>query len=116
MVGSITQPLTLKIGNDFNCSQYTSVIASSANLYAYPNPFGTKVMLSITGINAPVLKVKVLDVTGKLVDAFDYTTTGGSTSNINWSPIDRGVTLNQGIYFVEVSANNQVVRTKIIKY
>ncbi len=116
LVGSITQPLTLKTGNDFNCSQYTSVIASSANLYAYPNPFGTKVMLSITGINAPVLKVKVVDVTGKLVDAFDYTTTGGSTSNINWSPIDRGITLNQGIYFVEVSANNQVVRTKIIKY
>jgi hypothetical protein len=116
LVGSITQPLTLKAGSDFNCNQYTSAVASSANLYAYPNPFGTKIMLSITGITAPVLKVKVVDVTGKLVDAFDYTTTGGSTSNINWSPIDRGVTLNQGIYFVEVSTNNQVVRTKIIKY
>jgi hypothetical protein len=116
LVGSITQPLTLKVGPDFNCNQYTTAIASSASLYAYPNPFGTKVMFSVTGINAPKLKVRVIDVAGKVVDVFDYISSGSGTANIDWTPTDRGVTLNQGIYFVEVSANNQVARTKIIKY
>lgn len=116
LVGSITQPLTLKVGADFNCNQYTTAIASSASLYAYPNPFGTKVMFSVTGINAPKLKVRVIDVAGKVVDVFDYISSGSGTANIDWTPTDRGVTLNQGIYFVEVSANNQVARTKIIKY
>jgi predicted amidophosphoribosyltransferase len=66
---------------------------------------------------AETLNVKILDVTGKLVDAFDYKNVGKSNSvNINWNAESRGVEVRSGLYFVEVRSNGNVVRTKLVKY
>jgi hypothetical protein len=61
--------------------------------------------------------VKVLDVTGKLVDAFEYKNVGKSNSvNMNWNAESRGLEVKSGLYFVEIRSNGNVVRTKLVKY
>ncbi len=115
LIGSLTQPQALSIGGNFKCNDFVTAKVSGLQIFAHPNPFSTSVVLNVQGFTAAKLKVKVLDVTGKLIDAFEYDTQGESNSNINWNPLDRGVKVNQGFYFVEVEGNSQVVRTKIIK-
>lgn len=115
LIGSLTQPQALSIGGNFKCNDFVTAKVSGLQIFAHPNPFNTSVVLNVQGFTAAKLNIKVLDVTGKLVDAFEYETHGESNCNINWKPTDRGVEVNQGFYFVEVEGNNQTVRTKIIK-
>jgi hypothetical protein len=116
LVGTISQPHSLTTVSNFNCNDFASTKVSGLQIFAHPNPFNHNVVVNVQGLNAAKLKVKVLDVTGKLIDAFEHNTLNQVNTDINWNPEERGITLKQGFYFVEVEGNNQTLRTKIIKY
>jgi hypothetical protein len=116
VVGSITDPFTLGVGNTFNCNKFTNVTTSAMSAFAYPNPFKSNTRITVNGFKGEQLQVKVMDVTGKLVDEFSQQVNGNTTVNIDWNPADRNVSIDGGIYFVEITAANGSIRTKVIKY
>jgi hypothetical protein len=116
LVGSISSPFNLKVSTTFNCNDFSSNLTNGLNVFVYPNPFSTNIVLNVQGINSPKVQVNVVDITGKAVDNFEQSTLGNTNINIDWNPADRGVSLKQGAYFIEVLAGDQVVRAKVIKY
>ncbi|MES2689956.1 MAG: LamG-like jellyroll fold domain-containing protein, partial [Bacteroidota bacterium] len=116
LIGNLSAPQVLKNAGSFNCTNYTQNLTNSLNVFVYPNPFNTNVILNVQGFKAGSLQVKIVDIAGKVVDLFNFNTEGNTTSNIDWNPEHRGLSIKQGIYFVEIGSGAQVVRTKIIKY
>ena len=114
--GEIKAPVLLKTTPSFNCNDFGSNSSNQASIYVYPNPFSTKIIINVQGISGPKLDLKVFDITGKQVDAFDYNTLGNTNNYIEWNPTDKGIKIQQGIYFVEVSAGDNILRSKILKY
>lgn len=116
LVGSLASPYTLKVSSSFNCNDFTPNLTNGLNVFVYPNPFSSNIVLNIQGIDATKVQIRVFDITGKLVDVFEQSTLGNTAVNIDWNPSDRGVSLKQGAYFIEVLAGDQVVRAKVLKY
>jgi hypothetical protein len=86
-------------------------------MFAFPNPYKKEVFLNVQGNLSNILNIKIFDVTGKLIDAFEYKNTGSNRSvNIEWNADLRGKQVHSGLYFVEVTSDENVVRTKLIKY
>jgi hypothetical protein len=73
-------------------------------LRLYPNPFGRVLRLSSPGANR--LQARIYDVTGQLVDQIS----GHST--LEWRPLP---IVPDGIYFVELRADGQSIRHKVVK-
>ena len=115
VLGNLKQPLVLNPTGSFNCKNFTNIVTSKISLFAYPNPFTNSITLSINGVMDPTVEINIYDVTGKLLDHFTSFTNGTSTNNIEWNPATRGIMAGPGFYFVEVSNNNELIRTKIIK-
>lgn len=116
LVGSIPSPFALKTSGSFNCDDFNTSLSNGLNVFVYPNPFSSNIVLNIQGINASKVQVQIVDITGKAVDNFEQLTLGNNAINIDWNPSDRGITLNQGAYFIEVLAGDQVVRAKVLKF
>lgn len=116
LTGNLNAPLTLKNTGSFSCNEFAKNAASSLNMFVYPNPFSRSITFSVQGFRSTSLNVKVVGITGKLVDEFDYSTESGTGTNIEWNPAGKGLNLQQGIYFIEVSDGSETVRSKIIKY
>ncbi len=114
--GEIKAPVLLKTSSSFNCNEFGLNTSNQASIYVYPNPFNTKIVINVQGISGPKLDVKVFDITGKQVDAFDFITLGNTNNYIEWNPLDKGIRIQQGIYFVEVSSGDNILRSKILKY
>ncbi len=114
--GEIKAPVLLKTSSSFNCNDFGLNQSNQASIYVYPNPFSTKIIINVQGLTSPKLEVKVFDLTGKQVDAFDYNTLGNTNNYIEWNPTDKGIRIQQGIYFVEVSSGDNILRSKILKY
>ena len=114
--GEIKAPVLLKTSSSFNCNDFGLNQSNQASIYVYPNPFSTKIVINVQGLTGPKLEVKVFDLTGKQVDTFDYNTLGNTNNYIEWNPTDKGIKVQQGIYFVEVSAGDNILRSKILKY
>lgn len=117
LIGSLVTPYQTQTTTTIKCEDYYTGAVSNISMYAFPNPYNKEVQFNIQGSLAETLYVKILDVTGKLVDAFDYKNVGKSNSvNMNWNAESRGVEVRSGLYFVEVRSNGNVVRTKLVKY
>jgi hypothetical protein len=117
LIGSLVTPYQTQTTTTLKCEDYYTGAVSNISMYAFPNPYNKEVQFNIQGSLAETLNVKILDVTGKLVDAFDFKNVGKSNSvNINWNAESRGVEVRSGLYFVEVRSNGNVVRTKLVKY
>ncbi|MFA9212672.1 MAG: T9SS type A sorting domain-containing protein, partial [Candidatus Methylacidiphilales bacterium] len=116
LVGSIPSPFALKTSGSFNCNDFNTSLSNGLNVFVYPNPFSSNIVLNIQGINASKVQVQIVDITGKAVDNFEQLTLGNNAINIDWNPSDRGITLKQGAYFIEVLAGDQVVRAKVLKF
>lgn len=117
LVGDLMTPQTLKNTGSFDCNTFTKQnVASGLNLFVFPNPFNTSVMLNVEGLKAGNLDVKIVDIAGKTVDAFGFDAQGNSTANIEWNPEKRGVSIKPGVYFAEIRTGSQTLRTKVIKY
>lgn len=117
LIGSLATPYQTQTTTTVKCEDYYSGAVSNISMYAFPNPYNKEVQFNVQGTLAETLNVKILDVTGKLVDAFDYKNVGKSNSvNMNWNAESRGIEVRSGLYFVEVRSNGNVVRTKLVKY
>lgn len=69
----------------------------------------------VQGTLAEKLNEKVLAVTGKLGDFVDYINIGNSNSAvINWQAQSRVLVMRNGLPFVEIRSNSNVVRTKLV--
>lgn len=84
---------------------------NSLNLSMYPNPTATSSVLEFISPASTKAFVNVYDVTGRLVDAEVIETISGSTSKV---VINKNNNLKQGIYFINLSINNQQVTKKLI--
>jgi hypothetical protein len=117
LVGSLSSPYQTQTTTTVKCEDYYSGAVSNISMYAFPNPYNKEVQFNVQGTLAETINVKVLDVTGKLVDAFEYKNVGKSNAvNMNWNAESRGVVVRSGLYFVEIRSNGNVVRTKLVKY
>ncbi len=117
LIGSLVTPYQTQTTTTLKCEDFYTGAVSNISMYAFPNPYNKEVQFNIQGSLAETLNVKILDVTGKLVDAFDFKNVGKSNSvNIYWNAESRGVEVRSGLYFVEVRSNGNVVRTKLVKY
>lgn len=84
---------------------------NSLNLSMYPNPTTTSSVLEFISPASTKAFVNVYDVTGRLVDAEVIETISGSTSKV---VINKNNNLKQGIYFINLTINNQQVTKKLI--
>lgn len=116
VAGTIDNPVTLGVSPSFSCNKFSSSVASSLSAFVYPNPFKGTTRISVNGFKGDVITVKVFDITGKLLDTFTQNVNGSTTANIDWTPQDRNVSIDAGVYFIEVSTQNGTVRTKVVKY
>ena len=72
----------------------------------YPNPFNTEINIQIK--NATDIEVNVTDVTGKMLDHYTFK---------NQSLIQLTNNYDKGVYFVNVFANGELVKTqKLVKF
>lgn len=117
LIGSIANPYQMHSVTNIKCEDYFDGVIGSINLYAYPNPYNKEVYLNLQGELSDKIGVKVFDITGKLIDDFEYKNLNKSSSvSIEWNASDRGIDMRSGIYFVEVTSNGNLVRTKLVKY
>ena len=117
LVGSIATPYQMHSVTNVKCEDYYDGVVGSMNLYAYPNPYNKEVYLILQGNLSDIIGIKIFDITGKLIDEFEYKNSSKSGSiSIEWNAADRGRDVKSGIYFVEVMSNGNLVRTKLVKY
>jgi hypothetical protein len=117
LIGSIATPYQMHSVTNIKCEDYFDGVIGSINLYAYPNPYNKEVYLNLQGELSDKIGVKVFDITGKLIDDFEYKNLNKSSSvSIEWNASNRGIDIRSGIYFVEVTSNGNLVRTKLVKY
>jgi hypothetical protein len=117
LIGTLSMPYHMQTVSAVKCEDYYNGMASSFSLFAYPNPYKKEVHLNVQGALSEKLSVKVFDLTGKVIDEFEYKNVGSSSSvNIEWNADLRGKQVQSGLYFVEVVSDGNVVRTKLIKY
>jgi len=88
-----------KFTNNLSNEQFTS-----AKFKVYPNPSSSFVTISSEGFDA--FKLKVTDVTGKLIATKEFT---GAENTLDIS------SYNTGVYFFEINSNNKSETIKIIK-
>lgn len=77
---------------------------TALNFNFYPNPFNTSLTIKVE--NEAVVKIKILDVSGKIVFENEFTEMQ-STLDLN--------ALQSGIYFLEISSDNKKSLKKLIK-
>ncbi len=117
LLGTLVMPFQTQTTSDVKCEDYYNGVTGNFSMFAFPNPYKKEVYLNVQGNLSEKLSVKVFDVTGKLIDDFEYKNTGLSNSvNIEWNAEARGKQVHSGLYFVEVTSGGNVVRTKLIKY
>ncbi|CAL1518078.1 fibronectin type III domain-containing protein [Chitinophaga sp. MM2321] len=92
----------------------TQLMIKEPVINAYPNPFQSFVYLSLdeTPKNAKMI-VKLFDTQGRLLFAKVLGNTGGGASN---ERLDFGPNLIKGVYFLQIMANDKMVKTiKLIR-
>lgn len=85
----------------------TEEAAGELAVKAFPNPTTSSFNLSISGGNGKPVSVRVVDITGRMVQGFERVASGSRlTVGQNWKP---------GSYFIEVNGGDQRKVVKVIK-
>ncbi|MBL8026074.1 MAG: T9SS type A sorting domain-containing protein [Fibrobacteres bacterium] len=84
-------------------------VAADPNISIVPNPFNPTTKITVVGIGTVMPEVKIFDISGKLVKAFNSRIAGSQHTYI-WN----AATNNSGTYFVKVSAGRNVLYKKVI--
>ena len=91
-----------------------TVIESKAednlDMLVYPNPFNDELFVSIKDGSGDISSVELFDLTGKSLFYQDVNTSLGNRVKLSGAE-----NLGAGIYFLQITVNNQVVKQKIIK-
>ncbi|MEP7195688.1 MAG: M4 family metallopeptidase [Saprospiraceae bacterium] len=88
----------------------TKDLVSINKLEVYPNPFDSKINISINGSKSGLVKLSLLNSFGQIINSESLQIHEGTTNHemeLN--------ELNQGIYFIKISNNEGSVTAKIIK-
>jgi hypothetical protein len=89
-------------------SNVTAVrLTQSLQVTAWPNPFQSSVMISITTDKPTTLKIKVVDITGKLIRQTTHTV-GKGTTQVALKDFDK---LSSGIYLLEMTDEKTATTT-----
>ncbi|MBE0431833.1 VCBS repeat-containing protein [candidate division WOR-3 bacterium] len=103
-------------GTDFIGYDTVRVIGvPSADVACRPNPFKTKTTISVVRAEGEKVRIKIYDVSGKLVRTFDQTQCRDGTQSVEWDRTDNsGRRVAAGIYLYHVEGIGSVSRQKII--
>ncbi len=78
----------------------------------YPNPFSDKISIEFKNFNKRVLKARIIDISGKIVFSQEKTISSESVS----PTIINTKTLKPGLYFIQLSDENEILYSgKIVK-
>ena len=108
------QQLGFGIPDYFLANSILTVIESKAednlDMLVYPNPFNDELFVSIKDGSDDISSVELFDLTGKSLFYKDVNTSQGNRVKLSGAE-----SLGAGIYFLQITVNNQVVKQKIIK-
>ena len=80
-----------------------------------PNPFGNATEIELTLPDRVPVRVRVLDVSGRLVRTIGAETLGAGTHRVEWDGRDdRGVLAAAGVYFMRVQAGGDRASVKCL--
>lgn len=111
-----------RFGNNSNSSSlglaksdnFISTFFPKNKTYNWPNPvYGNETFIRTYVNEDSQVKVKVFDLSGDLVDEFEFQASGGLDTDYSWNVAD----IQSGAYFahIEVKSNSGKSETKIIK-
>lgn len=87
----------------------------SADIACHPNPFKTKTTISIARADRENVRIKIYDVSGKLVRTFDRTQWQDGAQSVEWDRTDNaGRKVSAGVYLFRVEGTGSVATQKII--
>lgn len=83
-------------------------LEKSNTVHIFPNPFNEIINVQLNDINNSAIQIQIVDVTGKLVDKFNFT---------NENNIQLQNTYKKGIYFINIYENGSLVKSqKLVKF
>ena len=77
----------------------------------FPNPFDDEIYFSFVSTKEQILKVQLLDVTGRIV----YSSTLSAKTAENKFELNGFQNLSSGIYILNVSSANKIFTKKVVK-
>jgi len=84
-------------------------------LAASPNPFVDAIDLSVRGLENAGVRLRIHDVTGRLVRSFTFAG-GSAAASFRWDGKDAaGKKVSAGVYYAVVQARGQTRNTKIVR-
>lgn len=96
---------TTAVGVAFN----DAPLPDRPSLYAYPNPFNSRVTISLTGFDDPA-EIAIYDIGGRLVARLE-----ASNGQAIWDGmVEDGADAQSGLYLVRAENNRQNITAKII--
>ena len=82
---------------------------------AYPNPFNSTVSIPFTLEKSSTLKISVYDALGQHVNTLANATFSSGFHKLTWNGQNlRGVTVGNGLYFINISTKSQTFRSKVL--
>lgn len=92
--------------------QVTVTNKTTPQVSVYPNPVRDALYVEVDAVNNAAAQINVYDITGKVIKQLAVTLTEG----FNKFAIEDVENMNNGVYFISVTANSQVIYTgKIVK-
>ncbi len=85
-------------------------VEDNLNILVYPNPFNDELFVSIKDDSGDISSVELFDLTGKSLLSQNVNASMGNRVDLNGAE-----NLEAGIYFLQITVNNQVVTQKVIK-
>ncbi len=115
LMGNLNEPIKLEPTQQFDCNNFKTIAGQPLEVVVSPNPFSNNVSFEVKGASNATIGIKVYDICGKLVDEFTHAPIAQGNVWIDWSPAARGVNLNEGVYFIELTQGSTISRKKLIK-
>tara|TARA_B100001250_G_scaffold414521_1_gene453513 strand:+ start:1699 stop:3111 length:1413 start_codon:yes stop_codon:yes gene_type:complete len=82
---------------------------------AYPNPFNSTVSIPFTLEKSSTLKISVYDALGRHVNTLANATFSSGFHKLTWNGQNqRGITVGNGLYFINISTKSQTFRSKVL--
>lgn len=83
-------------------------LEQSNTVHIFPNPFNEIINVQLNDINNSAIQIQIVDVTGRLVDKFNFT---------NENNIQLQNTYKKGIYFINIYENGSLIKSqKLVKF
>jgi Zn-dependent metalloprotease len=89
---------------------------ADAELLAYPNPFSDHLLISFKLPDDDLVRIEILDITGRRVFSSTWNAGAEETREIRWNEITQGRNrYGSGLYLLKLHTSHQVFTTKVIR-